>query len=198
MAPLRWCRTAGRADRPYVRSRSSLRRKLDGQRQHEAGRSTEHQRRNWSSSASRSPTTVTGPRRVLPRRRDRHGAPSRAWQQRGQRARRSGRAAAAAVQQYRLVAAAARPESGHALPLATRRRSRRAPSTARRRHPDRSETRLGRLGDAVVALPALVLELDGLDRDGVGVGVEVRAAPGTRRPSSGRPCTRCAFWPASL
>ena len=37
-----------------------------------------------------------------------------------------------------------------------------------------AQRRLGRLGDAGVALPAFVLELDMLDGDGVGVGVEIR------------------------
>ena len=46
------------------------------------------------------------------------------------------------------------------------------------------EARLAWLGDFVVALPALVLELDVLDRDGVGVGVEVGQRLELRHPAA--------------
>ena len=52
------------------------------------------------------------------------------------------------------------------------------------------EGRLGRLRHLVVALPALVLELDVLDRDGVGVGVEVGQRLELRDPAADRPCRR--------
>ena len=53
-----------------------------------------------------------------------------------------------------------------------------------RHRPSPAGLLLRRLGHRVVALPALELELDRLDRDGGGAGVELRAAPGTRRPST--------------